>query len=98
MALLVAFLSPVSVREPVTATESRGWDGVGPGFLTFLCNCIYNQHLLGSHCVPGFGVADTENGHIRQVVALEEPLQPKGRGQGALRGLHPRLAAEGLPM
>ena len=29
MALLVAFLSPVSSREPVTATESRGWDGVG---------------------------------------------------------------------
>lgn len=82
MALLVELLSPGSAREPVTATEPRGWDGVGPGFLTFPCNYIYNQHLLRSRCVPGFGVADAENGHIRPVVALEEPCSLRGEDKG----------------
>lgn len=84
MVLLGELVSPVSAGDPVSATDSEGWAGLGEQCSS--CSpitSIYNQHLLGTPCVPGFGVVDTGNTvRLWQVLALEEPVQPKGRRTG----------------
>lgn len=80
-------MSPVSTGDPVTAGESGGWAGLGdsiphlllqPALITSVYWAPAVLHALGWWTVK-------MQGQIRQVLALEEPLQPKGKKRGGQR-------------
>ena len=79
-------MSPMSTGDPVPADESGGWAGLGDGIPHLLQPALITSVYWAPAVLHALGWWTVKmQGQIRQVLALEEPLQPKGKQRGHQR-------------